>query len=190
VSEIDYIVRKVVYRSNGILNQTNPSTQPTVLLLSIVVVKFGTELPSATALGLNVNICEPMTTVSWLQGCSEPTVWEGDEDLISWGFSWEFCWICSTAKALRCAGDKAAARGCFLLMFRLTTSETENFGRVWVLLYDWRLSTSKFSAKPSRVDPWASWAGGGYFMCNECTRFLCGALVTFLKKWAKMKKWA
>lgn len=56
VSAIDHIVRKVISRSNGILNQTNPNTRPTVLLLSTVVVKFGTELLSATALGLNVNI--------------------------------------------------------------------------------------------------------------------------------------
>lgn len=80
VSAIDYIVRKIIARSKGILNQTDPNTLPTVLLLSIVVVKFGTEPHAATAVGLNVNICEPMATASCLQDCFESVFWEVNKD--------------------------------------------------------------------------------------------------------------
>jgi len=53
-------VRKIIAQNKRNLNQTDPSTLPTVLLLSTVIVMFGTELHAVTAVGLNVNICEPM----------------------------------------------------------------------------------------------------------------------------------
>jgi len=62
VSVIHYIVCKII--AQGKRNQIDPNTLPTVLLLSNVIVMFGTELHAATAVGLNVNICEPMTTAS------------------------------------------------------------------------------------------------------------------------------